>query len=342
MSNETMTDARALDEFAQDLRHLIVCDTQFGWSGETTLKLPEIERLVARGWLVEGHENAEYDVTDEGRAIIAARLRGEAAQQSCQFCGGTKGHWEGCRAPIESPKWASMDGALRVLVAQCNRIDGDAVRSVDGSIAIPAGAWEAFSGALGAAVGALQFKDTAQGEQQAVAEVYTTIRRDSGPKCAIQHVRLLRSVPDGTKLYAALSTQPAPSEQVAARQINREFVEGVKQLCRDYSCRQNRPYMGDVFAQLDYLAEQLDMTVAPSEQVADHEMRPDTHGCDHAITCGFCRAERSMAASVAVPDEAIRQALVTHVPRVTDKKVETIIRYIRKLAAAPVAPEREG
>ena len=48
------------------------------------------------------------------------------------------------------------------------------------------------------------------------------------------------------------------------------------------------------------------------------------------------------AASVAVPDEAIRQALVTHVPRVTDKKVETIIRYIRKLAAAPVAPEREG
>ena len=92
---------------------------------------------------------------------IAARLRGEAAQQSCQFCGGTKGHWEGCRAPIESPKWASMDGALRVLVAQCNRIDGDAVRSVDGSIAIPAGAWEAFSGALGAAVGALQFKDTA-------------------------------------------------------------------------------------------------------------------------------------------------------------------------------------
>ena len=45
-----------------------------------------------------------------------------------------------------------------------------------------------------------------------------------------------------------------------------------------------------------------------------------------------------VAASVAVPDEAIRQALVTHVPRVTDKKVETIIRYIRKLAAAPVAP----
>ena len=47
-----------------------------------------------------------------------------------------------------------------------------------------------------------------------------------------------------------------------------------------------------------------------------------------------------VAASAAVPDEAIRQALVTHVPRVTDKKVETIIRYIRKLAAEPVAPER--
>lgn len=75
-----MNAARELDEFAHDLRQLIVCDTQFGWCGETTLDLMDINRLVERGWLAEGHENAEYHVTDEGRAIIAARLRGGAAQ----------------------------------------------------------------------------------------------------------------------------------------------------------------------------------------------------------------------------------------------------------------------
>lgn len=80
MSDKTMTDV-----FAQDLRHLIVCDTEFIWTGRTTLELPEIERLVARGWLAEGDENAEYEVTDEGKAVIesrlsviADRLRGEA------------------------------------------------------------------------------------------------------------------------------------------------------------------------------------------------------------------------------------------------------------------------
>lgn len=61
---------------------------------------------------------------------------------------------------------------------------------------------------------------------------------------------------------------------------------------------------------------------APSEQAAGHEMGPDTHGCDHAITCGFCRAERSMAASVAVPEglihrveEAARRIESGHAPR---------------------------
>lgn len=149
------------------------------------------------------------------------------------------------------------------------------------------------------------------------------------------------------ELEVALSTQPAPSapcypphdsaeckrcrpdapsEQVTARQINREFVEGVKQLCRDYSDRQNRPYMGDVFAQLDYLAEQLDMTVASSEQVA---------------------------ASVAVPDEATIDRLaheayeihcntpIGHFPNDSNlPKWRAVVRHV--LAAAPVAPKREN
>ena len=55
----------------------------------------------------------------------------------------------------------------------------------------------------------------------------------------------------------------------------------------------------------DELEVALSTQPVPSEQVADHEMGPDTHGCDHAITCGFCRAERSMAASVAVPEVGV-------------------------------------
>jgi hypothetical protein len=57
------------------IRNLIVCDTQFGWTGETTLKLPELLDLQARGWLIEGDENNEFSLTVEGEAIIARALR---------------------------------------------------------------------------------------------------------------------------------------------------------------------------------------------------------------------------------------------------------------------------
>jgi len=48
------------------IRNLIVCDTQFGWNGATTLKLPELLDLQARGWLIEGDENNEFSLTTEG------------------------------------------------------------------------------------------------------------------------------------------------------------------------------------------------------------------------------------------------------------------------------------
>lgn len=72
---------RELAERAQDLRHLIVMDTQYGWNGETTLKLPEIGRLVARGWVAEGDENCEYDITDAGHAAIKSILAAAGDQQ---------------------------------------------------------------------------------------------------------------------------------------------------------------------------------------------------------------------------------------------------------------------
>jgi len=57
------------------IRNLIVCDTQFGWNGATTLKLPELLDLQARGWLIEGDENNEFSLTVEGEAVIARALR---------------------------------------------------------------------------------------------------------------------------------------------------------------------------------------------------------------------------------------------------------------------------
>lgn len=57
------------------VRNLIVCDAQFGWNGETTLKLPELLDLQARGWLVEGDENNEFDLTEEGRAVVERALQ---------------------------------------------------------------------------------------------------------------------------------------------------------------------------------------------------------------------------------------------------------------------------
>lgn len=60
---------------ANAVRNLIVCDTQFGWAGETTLKLPELLDLQERGWLIEGDENNEFSLTDAGNAVVAGALR---------------------------------------------------------------------------------------------------------------------------------------------------------------------------------------------------------------------------------------------------------------------------
>ena len=60
--------------YAEDIRHLIVMQTQFGWNGETSIKLEEIQRLVERGWVTESEENWEYDITDDGEHVIASAL----------------------------------------------------------------------------------------------------------------------------------------------------------------------------------------------------------------------------------------------------------------------------
>ncbi|HET9980593.1 MAG TPA: hypothetical protein VFQ32_09110 [Ktedonobacterales bacterium] len=62
------------NRYSEDLAHLIYLSLQFGWRGETDLKRPELQRLESRGWIAEGEENGEYDITDDGRELIDARL----------------------------------------------------------------------------------------------------------------------------------------------------------------------------------------------------------------------------------------------------------------------------
>ena len=118
MDKKNTKEPREMDEYAQDLRHLIVMDTQYGWNGETTLKLPEIEQLVARGWVAEGDENNEYDITDAGRAAIDAALISAAPAPKCVWpdCGhdtNCVGYNPGCTGQF-CPKSAAPAGFVVV------------------------------------------------------------------------------------------------------------------------------------------------------------------------------------------------------------------------------------
>lgn len=53
------------------------------------------------------------------------------------------------------------------------------------------------------------------------------------------------------------------------RELQAEFVDAVKQLCNDFSDRQNRPYMGDVTAALDGLLEHEGFSVAARQPVGE-------------------------------------------------------------------------
>lgn len=60
---------------ADAVRHLIVCDTQFTWAGVTNLTMPQMMDLQARGWVVEGAENDEFQLTEAGEAVVARALQ---------------------------------------------------------------------------------------------------------------------------------------------------------------------------------------------------------------------------------------------------------------------------
>lgn len=60
---------------ADAVRHLIVCDTQFTWAGVTNLTMPQMMDLQVRGWVVEGDDNDEFQLTEAGEAVVARALQ---------------------------------------------------------------------------------------------------------------------------------------------------------------------------------------------------------------------------------------------------------------------------
>ncbi len=60
---------------ADAVRHLIVCDTQFTWAGVTNLTMPQMMDLQARGWVVEGDDNDEFQLTEAGEEVVARALQ---------------------------------------------------------------------------------------------------------------------------------------------------------------------------------------------------------------------------------------------------------------------------
>lgn len=60
---------------ADAVRHLIVCDTQFAWAGVTNLTMPQMMDLQVRGWVVEGDDNGEFQLTEAGEEVVARALQ---------------------------------------------------------------------------------------------------------------------------------------------------------------------------------------------------------------------------------------------------------------------------
>lgn len=92
----------------------------------------------------------------------------------------------------------------------------------------------------------------------------------------------------------ALYTHPAPSQPSGRVELSRQFVDAVKQLCKDFSDLQNRPYMGDVYAALDGLLEHEQIPVAatphpeqPQASAAQSAPAGEREACSECNGLGF-------------------------------------------------------
>ncbi|WP_312680987.1 DUF4406 domain-containing protein [Stenotrophomonas chelatiphaga] len=65
---------KILSPTADDLRQLIICDTDFSEVGQTDLNPETMQRLEQLGWLAEGDENGEYALTASGKLAVRRAL----------------------------------------------------------------------------------------------------------------------------------------------------------------------------------------------------------------------------------------------------------------------------
>jgi len=117
MSNDNKTLA--------DVRNLIVCDTQFGWTGSTTLKMQEMIALQDRGWVVEGEDNLEFDLTDAGREVVARAL-----QNAVQPTLADAQHGGRVRLGDADPMRSALEDALQFVETLHSTVAGDSRKIV--------------------------------------------------------------------------------------------------------------------------------------------------------------------------------------------------------------------
>ncbi|WP_440466913.1 hypothetical protein ACKI1H_27185 [Pseudomonas sp. YH-1] len=108
--------------------------------------------------------------------------------------------------------------------------------------------------------------------------------------------RLVDSMEKGRAEHRALMAKMEAREKLEP--LSLQFVNAVKQLCKDFSDRQDRPYMGDVFSALDALLvnEGIPVSatwqVSPEAQINDAPPEIFSSDPDYAYMRGWndCRA----------------------------------------------------
>ncbi|UXB33910.1 hypothetical protein K7564_08900 [Stenotrophomonas maltophilia] len=186
----------------EDVRNLIVCDTQFGWTGSTTLRLQQMLALQERGWLAEGAENNEFDLTDAGRDVVARALQSAVQPTLADVQPGGRVRL-GDQA--ERAQWRSMDTCPR---------DGTVVRLRWGEDHVSPGWWSA-------PVSPVQ-NDDGTWPSDTGGFPWAFIDFNNG-SAFVNHAVDTEYGPTHWAPYVALSAQPSPGGQDALAALQRDY-----------------------------------------------------------------------------------------------------------------------
>lgn len=116
--------------------------------------------------------------------------------------------------------------------------------------------------------------------------------------------RLVDSLEKGREEHRALMAEMEAREKL--QPLSLQFVNAVKQLCKDFSDRQDRPYMGDVYSALDALLEHEQIPIESSDQSKSDSLRRALEQTYLALI-GYLPAHRNDVTGAAI--EAARAAL---------------------------------